>query len=109
VKIDLQKLHPVGMHKATVTSIVEEQTQFGGAIKFGLVTDDGVLSVLCSQTYSAKSKLGRITDAILGSMPEKLETDDLKGRHFMVCVEHEETPKGTWEKVTAFAPYKGGG
>jgi len=105
MKLKLATLHPAGMYRATITSMVEEDTQFGDALKFGMVTDEGVLSVLCSTTYSAKSKLGRLADAILGERPDELDTDELKGKYFTVCVEHEETPKGTWEKVTAFAPY----
>jgi hypothetical protein len=108
VKLNLQKLHPAGMHRAVITSVVEEDTQYGPSLKFGMVTDDGTLSVICSTTYSAKSKLGRLTEAILGSRPEEVDTDHLKGKQLLVMVEHEMTATGTWDRVTAFAPYREG-
>ncbi len=106
MKLKLATLHPAGMHRASITSIVEDDHEdWGPGVKFGMVTDEGVLSVRCSTTYSQGSKLGKLVTAILGDRPEELEVDELKGKFFMVCVEHKETPKGTYENITAFAPF----
>lgn len=71
-----------GTYAATVKGIEETTGQFGPQLQWEFLLDDGssTLRTWSSQSLSAKSKLGRWTRAILGDIPEELDTQDLIGK-----------------------------
>ena len=66
---------------AIIHRIDEDEGQFGPQFKFIIAVEgddeDNEVWAYTSATYSNGSKLGIWTAAILGSMPESLDTDDL--------------------------------
>ena len=85
-------LHEEGVYlPAIITSIEEAEGKFGDQFKFIIAVEgddeDNETWAFCSQTYSDGSKLGGWTLAILGEMPEPLDTDDLLDRPVQVMFE----------------------
>lgn len=114
LKLNTYEPHPAGMHRAVITSVVEDEVDYKKGngpepvVKFGLVTDDGTLTVTCTPTYSDRSKLGKLAAAVFGERPEEIDTDSLRGKELVVVVEHEKNGDAIYDRVTAFAPYKAG-
>lgn len=70
-----------GTYPATVKEITEAEGQFGPQLKWVFDLGEGrVLSGWTSQALSDKSKLGQWSRAILGEIPEDLDTEALVGR-----------------------------
>ena len=85
-------LHEEGVFlPAIITGIEEDEGRFGPQLKFFIDVegddDDQEVWAFTSTTYSDKSKLGEWTLAILGEMPEPLDTDDLIDRPVQVMFE----------------------
>jgi hypothetical protein len=85
-------LHEEGVFlPGIITNIEEDEGKFGPQLKLILSIegddDDNETWAFCSQTYSEGSKLGGWVMAILGNMPEPLDTDDLLDRPVQVMFE----------------------
>ncbi len=85
-----------GVYPATVESIEETTGQFGPQlkVKFDLGNDNS-LSAWTSQALSDKSKLGQWTKAILGAIPETLDTSTLIGKPCRLSVVLKAKDDGT--------------
>ena len=98
-------LHPAGIFPAQIVQLTEEDGgQFGPAFKVNFLTPQGPVTMLCSQNYGPKSKLGKLVEAALGSRPADLDTDSLEGRRVCLVVEHETKGEVTYDKVTNVLP-----
>ena len=70
-----------GTYAATVSAITPADGKFGPQLEWMFRLDDGSpMKAWTSTSLSAKSKLGLWTRAILGDIPEMLDTEDLVGR-----------------------------
>ena len=83
-------------HIGTIVDVQSDTGQFGPQLKFIIeidgdgLTDDGLPRqtwAFTTQNYSARSKLGQYAQAVLGEMPEALDTDDFIGREVEVTFE----------------------
>ena len=103
--LTLRELHPAGVFSARIIELIaEEGSQYGPMFKVNLLTPHGPLTMLCSQTYSAGSKLGKLVIAALGELPKALNTELLEGKTVTVVVEHEVKDKATYDRVTNVLP-----
>jgi hypothetical protein len=85
-----------GVYPATVESIEETSGQFGPQlkVKFDLGGDNHI-SAWASQALGEKSKLGKWTRAILGNIPETLDTASLIGKPCRLSVTVKTRDDGT--------------
>lgn len=106
LKLRTYEPHPAGTFDGVITRIVEDSHEtYGPQIKVGVETSEQELCVICSQSYSSRSKLGKLTQAALGSLPETLDPEALVGAKLRVLVAHEVKDDGNvYDRVTGFLP-----
>jgi hypothetical protein len=67
-------------------------------------TAEGGVDMMCSTSYTPKSRFAELVMAVLDKRwedcPDEIDTDRLIGCKLRAFVEHNETDKGTWAKVT---------
>jgi hypothetical protein len=103
---------PAGQYVAKVAEIEERADGAFGPyllIKFELADGnyDGIaISGATSAKYSNKSKLGRWTRNIIGSMPDMLDTDALVGRKCLLDVTIANTKDGEFNRVEEVYPFR---
>lgn len=98
--------HPIGLFDAIIGLIEEgEVLEHGPTYRVPFTTPEGEITGLTSQTYSEKSKLGKLTMAALQKpwdcCPKPLDTDCLKGLPIRIWVKMNE--KG-YSQVDDFSP-----
>ena len=85
-----------GVYNAVVESIEETTGQFGPQLKIRFdLGDNNYLSAWASQSLSDKSKLGKWTRAILGNIPDTLDTSALIGKPCRLSVVTKTRDDGT--------------
>jgi hypothetical protein len=76
-----------GTYTARVTEVRPEEGKFGPQLKLRFALDSGAtLTAWASEKLTDKTKLGRWVTAILGAMPDNLDTDALVGRDCRVKI-----------------------
>lgn len=86
--------HPAGTFVAAIAGIYEDDSQYGPIFKVRFQTEEGEVTGRTSQTLSDKSKFGKIVCAVLGAIPDDLDTDELIGESLIITVEHKEGAEG---------------
>lgn len=85
-----------GVYPATVDSIEEATGQFGPQLKIKFdLGNNNYLTAWTSQSLSDKSKLGQWTKAILGGLPDSLDTNALIGKPCRLSVVIKARDDGT--------------
>ena len=105
------ELLEMGTYAATVKALEQAEGEYGPQAKFTFALDDSeaTLTAWASATYSAKSKLGRWTTAILGAMPDVFESESLVGKPCRITVLVKAKDDGTqYNKVDEVLPPKKG-
>jgi hypothetical protein len=105
------ELLEVGTYAAMVQTIEQVTGQYGDQAKFTFALDDSdvTLTAWASAKYGNKTKLGRWAAAILGGMPDTLDTDDLVGKPCRITVVVKAKDDGTqYNKVDEVLPPKKG-
>ncbi len=91
MKLKLEKALEPGKYEAVVTRFEEVEGKFGTAAKFIYETDDGQeINELVKLKYTAKTKLGKRVQEILGNMPEHIELTDLIGKRVVITLVHND-------------------
>jgi len=110
LKRTVVELLDTGRYLATVKGIETAEGKYGEQLawEFRLDDSDATLRAWCSMTMSAGSKCGQWVRALLGDIPESLDTGDLIG---LPCVlDVASLPKtngdGEYNKVNAVLPAK---
>jgi len=102
------EVHPEGLFEAKILRIVEDTSTYGPVYKIEMETPAGKADMLCSTSYTPKSRFGELVSAVFDKpfdqCPEELDTDRLVGAKIRAFVEHNVTDKGTWAKVTKCKP-----
>jgi hypothetical protein len=91
---------PAGVYAATLAGVQEDDSQHGKVLKWDWRTDDGGIVGLTSTKLNEKSKFGQIVAALVGSIPDNLNTDALLGRSCTIVVKQD----GDFTKVTDWLP-----
>jgi len=107
--------HPEGIYEATIGRIAEDTVDYGKGKgpepvwKIPFETEEGEVWQQWSQTYSKKSKFGKLVSAALNrpfeQCPEEINTDRLQGCKVKIHVQWKETNTGTFEDVTKVAAF----
>ncbi len=97
----LEKGLQPGKYYAELVRVEEIESKFGPTFKFIYETDDGYeVSELVNAKYSPKSKLGKRTEELLGSLPEELTVEELLGKRAeLTLVEQDESDFCKVQKV----------
>lgn len=102
------ELVDTGRYASTVKAIETAEGKYGDQLawQFRLDDSDAELRAWSSTTMSSGSKCGQWVRALLGDIPETLDTDDLVGLHCVLDV--ASLPKtngdGEYNKVNAVLP-----
>ena len=105
------ELLETGTYAATVDRVEEVEGKYGQQLRFVLALEDSdvTLSAWCSATYSDKSKLSRWVKAILGELPDELDTEALVGKPCRVTVVIRAKEDGTqFNRVDEILPPRKG-
>jgi hypothetical protein len=102
------EVHPEGLFEAAILRIVEDVSTYGNVYKIQMETGQGSVDMLCSTSYTPKSRFGELVSAVFDKpfdqCPEQLDTDRLVGAKLRIFVEHNVTDKGTWARVSKCKP-----
>jgi hypothetical protein len=100
--------HPEGLFEAMILRVVEDTSTYGPVYKIEMETEIGKVDMLCSTSYSPRSRFGELVSAVFDKpfdqCPQELDTDRLVGARLRIFVEHSVTDKGTWARVTKCRP-----
>lgn len=99
-----------GTYAATVASIVTTTGQFGEQLQWDFKLEDGSMQrAWCSMSLTPKSKLFLWTKALLGEVPDELETDKLLGMPCRLAIIAKTKEDGTeFNKVDGILAPKAG-
>jgi len=102
------EVHPEGLFEAKILRVMEDTSTYGDVYKIEMETETGKVDMLCSTSYTPKSRFGELVSAVFDKpfpeCPEELDTDRLVGAKIRVLVEHSVTDRGTYSKVTKCKP-----
>lgn len=97
-----QENHPEGSFVARIVDIQEDKQAYGLVFRIGLVTEEGAIEAMCSQSYTTKSKFTSLVRAAFGQIPENIDTDTLIGKSVGIVVEPYEKGEVTYSRVSSF-------
>jgi len=103
------ELLDMGTYPVTVKEVRKAEGDYGEQVVFTFRVDDSEaeLCAWASATYSTKSKLGRWVVAILGDMPDQLDSEELVGKPCRITVLVKTKDDGTqFNKVDEVLPAK---
>ena len=103
------ELLDMGTYPVTVKEVRKAEGDYGEQVVFTFRVDDSEaeLCAWASATYSTKSKLGRWVVAILGDMPDQLDSEELVGKPCRITVLVKTKDDGTqFNEVDEVLPAK---
>ena len=103
------ELLDMGTYPVTIKDVRKTEGDYGEQVLFTFRVDDSEaeLCAWASATYSTKSKLGRWVTAILGNMPDELDSEELVGKPCRITVLVKAKDDGTqFNKVDEVLPAK---
>lgn len=100
-----------GLYAAVVADIEAADGQYGPQLKWTFVLldfeDEHKVLAWSSQALTAKSKLGLWAEAILGELPEELDTDDLINRKCQLELVIQQGKDGAeFNRVNSVRPWR---